>query len=60
VAWGVNESLWRIRDGRIRAEGLRNAERAQATIDAVRRDLERSREYSRRLEADVEAASDSR
>ena len=60
AVWGVNESLWRIREGRIRAEDLRNAERAQATIDDLRRDLERSRESFRRLEADVEAAGDSR
>ena len=60
VAWGVNESLWRIREGRIRAKELRNSEQTQATIDDLRRDLERSRESARRLVADVVAASDSR
>jgi serine/threonine protein kinase len=59
AAWGVNESLWRIREARIRAEEARNAERAQATIDDLRHDLARSREDSRRLEADVEAAKKS-
>jgi serine/threonine protein kinase len=59
AAWGVNESLWRIGEARIRAEEARNAERAQATIDDLRHDLARSREDSRRLEAAVEAAKKS-
>jgi serine/threonine protein kinase len=59
AAWGINESLWRIREARNRAEELRNAERAQATIDDLQHDLARSREDSRRLEADVEKAKKS-
>jgi hypothetical protein len=59
AAWGVNESLWRIREARNRAEESRNAERAQATIDDLQHDLARSREDSRRLEADVETAKKS-
>jgi len=60
AAWGFNELLWRGQEDRIRAEDQRNSEQAQATIDDLRRDLERSRESFRRLKADVEAASDSR